>query len=1018
MSGAGVRAAPNLPSSPPPLSPLTPTVTPPPSRHHQQQQQQQRVHRRRRHHKQHHQQQQNRELQPAAPASLPTTTATALLAHKAARTAATAATADSACSACAASSPVTACGACRCPAPAPKDSAADAEPQKAPVVVVDDTSPLSAAGNVFDQLVPPELMVLVFRLVDAQTRCRCAMVNLRWRSVLYGASELWTFLDLSNRHTLGGEKFIETPGSPDSFQSKFLMLLSSVAPCMKTAPPLRGCATDPRGLDLGPRLRFSRLTRLDVSCTSFDPYVFESTPVGQMLGTTLTHLVMSGCPLVASGSPYFLRSLKSLISLDISHCEGVDDMGIEAVSTWVSWLQFLNLSYLFKITDASVRRLFRMSKLISVNLMGCCRIKSYFWAMNENGVTRSSSHVREISTGEDSRIQTRGFWLLWCTWQTWNMEKLGLVCPFLEVRYPARASELNNVCFTPLKTLRLNIVMLDFVPTGLDVLFASCKNLKNLSLVADRTVITALCAASESLRKLTSFELTIHIGVTTELIQALVDADAIQRLKALKFHSKHTSIFNDDLLSAFLTKAPIIEYFELNGEALSLNGLEHIPNRVGSTLQSLLVHHIEVNAASLRSFAPKCPNIRELTITDLQVEQQRTKRAPPALRPAKCKLSLLIPIGSPMAAKLKKVELLSHHGFSDADLSSIPKACPNLQWIDFTFNFTFPKTMAAIAKSCRNLLYLRLSRWSPPLWAMSHRYRPPSSAQGAATRAESTNRSQRPSSSLSSLATAISNSPSLLSPSLRNAVTTPSSPRSPGPFLASLYRASGRFPGDEVPTSQHFTPRESRSRRRDSECGKATGGAPASPAKGNGLPEPESSRVKPNSEIRGVNAQNAPTSPEAESFHALATGPAGKRLRVLDLAGPIGITDHVLVNSLSLLPRLHTLFLDNAGVDTQRYPSFGRGTGGRRGGAAGRVGEAVSSSTSASASPASHTTGPALTPRGIVKFADARWKTLKRLHIRNCRGFGGPVYGAGSGVGGLVGIPGGGGGGGGGGGVA
>ncbi|KAI8834876.1 hypothetical protein BC829DRAFT_69042 [Chytridium lagenaria] len=46
-----------------------------------------------------------------------------------------------------------------------------------------------------------------------------------------------------------------------------------------------------------------------------------------------------------------------------------------------------------------------------------------------------------------------------------------------------------------------------------------------------------------------------------------------------------------------------------------------------------------------------------------------------------------------MALRLKKIEISSAMGsFCDKDLANIPAACKNLQWADFQFPFTFPKT--------------------------------------------------------------------------------------------------------------------------------------------------------------------------------------------------------------------------------------------------------------------------------------------------------------------------------------
>ncbi|KAJ3208138.1 hypothetical protein HDU67_007003 [Dinochytrium kinnereticum] len=298
------------------------------------------------------------------------------------------------------------------------------------------------------------------REFDVEALLPFEIVHRVWNRVLYNSPDLWKTLDLSHRQTLGGEKFITTdPTSPKNTTATLQTLLH------KTPQ------------------RFTHLTRLDVSCTFFDPTFVLTPHVESMLGGSLMALSLNGCPLVTSGSLYYLRGLRKLRSLDLSHCEGVDDMGLEVLARFLPWVQSLNLSYLFKVTDGGVKRLFKMAGLTSVNLMGCCRIKSYPWAVS-NDHPRSTLPIKEISIGEDSRIQTRGFWLLWCTWQQWDMGKVVRVCPFLE--------------------------------------------------------------------KLEALDLTVHIGVTGEMFETLIVAGALKRLKALKFHSKHTNVFGGERLGMFV----------------------------------------------------------------------------------------------------------------------------------------------------------------------------------------------------------------------------------------------------------------------------------------------------------------------------------------------------------------------------------------------------------------------------------------------------------------------------------
>ncbi|KAI8608388.1 hypothetical protein BC830DRAFT_962693 [Chytriomyces sp. MP71] len=336
---------------------------------------------------------------------------------------------------------------------------------------------MAAAQALIDKLFPVEILLAIFKLVDEKDRCHLCLVNKRWYNVLYHSPELWKRLDLSNRCTLGGDKFIEL-ADHDRNTNKRLSSLFSITPFSNES---YSAATQ-----CFPSFnRFSSITRLDLSCTGINLEFFSTSPIAHKLADTLTHLIVSGCPLVTSSSLVHLKTLRQLIYLDVSHCDNVDDLGLDVLAFFVPWIKELNLAYLFKLTEAGVRKLFRMSGLRALNLMGCCRIKSYPWAIT-NAIPTTVLPLRELSIGEDSRIQTRGFWLLWCTWQHWDMKKLSDICPFLE-------------------TIRLNMVLFDMPANGLELLLDNCKSLKTLSLVIERNTIPTLCTGTNPCCILKSF---------------------------------------------------------------------------------------------------------------------------------------------------------------------------------------------------------------------------------------------------------------------------------------------------------------------------------------------------------------------------------------------------------------------------------------------------------------------------------------------------------------------------------
>ncbi|KAJ3146695.1 hypothetical protein HDU86_008439 [Geranomyces michiganensis] len=410
--------------------------------------------------------------------------------------------------------------------------------------------------------------------------------------------------------------------------------------------------------------------------------MFSSPIISAPLAKSLTHLILNGCMNVNGGSLYHLRSLKKLRALDLSHCELVDDTGLEVLSFYVPWLTHLNLSYLFRITERGVARIFRMPDVIGVNLMGCYRIKSYPWALNDS-VPRTALPIRELLLGEDSRIQTRGFWLLWCTF-SFSTARLVTLCPFLE-------------------TLRLNMVLFDLPANGLQLLLRGCSRLRHLSLVVDRAAVPALIEVASVLKNLDTLEATMHIGVTKEMMTDLIKHGCLDKVKAIKFHSKHTTVFSNEGLAQLCNAATGLEYLELNGDKISPSGLSPIPEKIPA-LQSLLVHHVAMDSKTMRRLATGCPDLKELTVTDLQQIAYSNRI---------CHLAGRGVVGA--FNKVKKLELSSFQGFCDRDLGLIPPQCPGLQWIDFSFSFTYPQTTRAIADNCPGLLYLRLCRSIRPI---------------------------------------------------------------------------------------------------------------------------------------------------------------------------------------------------------------------------------------------------------------------------------------------------------------
>ncbi|KAJ3330934.1 hypothetical protein HDU76_004482 [Blyttiomyces sp. JEL0837] len=497
------------------------------------------------------------------------------------------------------------------------------------------------------------------------------------------------------------------------------------------------------------------------------------------------------------------------------------------------------------------------------------------------------------------------------------------------------------------------------------------------------------------------------------MIKKLIESNAVVRLKALKFHSKHSNVFNDTVLNSLITAAPALEYLELNGDDLTANALTPVAEKLGGHLQSLLIHHIQISNDTMKRMAKRCRSLRELTITDLQNVSGGSGK----LR------SLVSDPG--LTLRLKKIELSSFSGFSDKDLAHIPANCPNLQWVDFNFSFTFPRTTTALAKFCPNLLYLRLCRTMkhgnlangavPALSQLSRVTVASNSTQNnAGSTGTASTRTVTGLTNVNSLTAAAGPSPTsstapgstrpsiVRRPTLAGMVASPPSnttapmlrrptssnvalptgsttPTSPVQMQAQQTQASSSSSSSSSPVASPTSltisasitaanassPTGScRSSTSSSPVNQASNIAqqqlPQSPSQSPSQPQnPESqSSSQPNSTSattpqpsttqptrrpfrRNPNAPPPPflcSSPESRAFLLLAQK-YGRKIRVLDLVGNLGLSDYVLV-SLSQLPNIHTLFLDN--VD-------------------------------------------GISERGVLGFAEERWCTLKRLHVRNCK---------------------------------
>jgi hypothetical protein len=190
-------------------------------------------------------------------------------------------------------------------------------------------------------------------------------------------------------------------------------------------------------------------------------------------------------------------------------------------------------------------------------------------------------------------------------------------------------------------------------------------------------------------------------------------------------------VFEDSNILKFANLGMPLEYFECNAETISLTQIGAIssiciPTMKPSTekrdsmspqtpkpsplrkpvdkrklMQNLLLHNATVDAKTLTDLGIRLMNTRELALSNI-IQSSRS-----------AKLGLMFTSISPLFTNLRKLELSSIDGFSDKDLALAVKNCPQIQWCELAFSFTFVKTLASLSL-CRKLLYVKLHRYSTP----------------------------------------------------------------------------------------------------------------------------------------------------------------------------------------------------------------------------------------------------------------------------------------------------------------
>lgn len=184
---------------------------------------------------------------------------------------------------------------------------------------------------------PTELHLQIFAYLPTKELCRCVLLSSLFCNLLYHSPHLWKRLNLSNTRSLGDKT------SRVNAEIEILLVNS---------------------------IRFSFLTHLGVSYNNINLEVFETIHI-----PNLTHLYLDGCDSIDSGSLFYLSKLPRLTNLDISHCQKIDDFGFEVIAFYLPGLVKLDATYLLRVTDVGVNKLFKLRFLKSLNLLGCYRVR-------------------------------------------------------------------------------------------------------------------------------------------------------------------------------------------------------------------------------------------------------------------------------------------------------------------------------------------------------------------------------------------------------------------------------------------------------------------------------------------------------------------------------------------------------------------------------------------------------------------------------------------------------------------
>ncbi|ORX53861.1 hypothetical protein BCR36DRAFT_348893 [Piromyces finnis] len=464
--------------------------------------------------------------------------------------------------------------------------------------------------------------------------------------------------------------------------------------------------------------RFYSLKKIDLSITYIsDLSIFERDEVLNCC-SKLTRINLTSCKHIDSFSIYYLKKLPCLDTLDLCYCDQINNLSLKIIADYLPNLKHLDLSYLSNITEGGLRHLLKLPELETVKVLGCFQIRSYFWSYLGDFGNRGILPIRKLVIGEHGKSQFR--LPKFCVWR---MNDLVNHCPLLE-------------------SLSLDMVLIDWTNNSLKTLINGCTKLKELSLLLYESAWDSFKDSAQELEKLEKLEITIHCGlsITEEAIEHICKPN----VQCIRFIQKASIFDSNILLSKIHSKCKSIKSVEINGFNIKEDGVNYL-SKLKDSLEELSLYEPFTNNNLLTVLSEM--KLKDLNLSDIKktsfsnhfkklfrgnkikrkpkmllydpianAKQENTNFKNKIIKGKKNYNTIIHPViqyeGTVLANNIIELELNSKEPFQDTDLQNIGLYCKSLRWISLSFPNTYPKTISSLI-NCPELVIVQLSVTQP-----------------------------------------------------------------------------------------------------------------------------------------------------------------------------------------------------------------------------------------------------------------------------------------------------------------